>query len=108
MKFNSPVRYGGKFYTWDTLIRLKAQELANYVVGKRTNLDFGEPTPELNRLDSVVVRKMVLSLRTSDARKLGLAKSTLHYLRENARSERPFMVYGKVRRKLEREPALST
>jgi CRISPR-associated protein Cas1 len=77
------------------------------ILGKRAEVNFDEPTPELNRLDSVAVRKMILSLRTSDARKLGLAKSTLHYLRENARSERPFMVYGKVRRKLEREPAVS-
>ena len=72
IKFNSHVRHG-ELYSWDALIRLKAQELANYVIGKRTNLDFGEPTPELNRIDSVAVRKTILSLKTSDARKLGLA-----------------------------------
>ncbi len=108
IKFNSPVQYKGRFYSWDTLIRLKAQELANYILGKRAELNFDEPTLELNRIDSVAVRRMILSLKTSDARKLGLGKSTLHYLRENTRSERPFMVYGKVRRKLEREPALFT
>jgi len=108
IKFNSPVRYKGRSYSWDTVIRVKAQELANYILGKRAEVDFDEPTPELNRIDSVAVRKIILSLKTSDARKRGLAKSTLHYLRENTRSERPFMVYGKVRKKLEREPALFT
>jgi CRISPR-associated protein Cas1 len=93
----------------DTVIRLKAQELASHILGRRAEVNFDEPTPELNRIDSVAVRKMILSLKTSDARKLGLGKSTLHYLRENTRSGRTFMVYGKVRRKLDRrcspEPA---
>ena len=45
IKFNSPVRYEGRFYSWDTLIRMKAQELANYILDKKTDLDFGEPKP---------------------------------------------------------------
>jgi len=32
--------------------------------------------------------------------RLGISKSTLHDLRENARSERSFKVYEKVRKKL--------
>ena len=39
---------------------------------------------------------------------LTLSKSTLNYLRENITGKRPFMVYGKVRKKLERESPLST
>jgi len=28
IRFNSPIRCRGKLYSWDTIIRLKAQELA--------------------------------------------------------------------------------
>jgi len=60
MKFNSPVRHAGKFYSWDTLIRLKAQELASYVLCRRTDLDFSEPEPVLHRTDSEAIRSGLL------------------------------------------------
>ena len=100
IKFNSPVRYKGKFYSWDTLIRLKAQELANYVVGKRADLDFGEPKPVLHKTDSEAVRSGILSMTTAEARELGIRKNTLWYLRDRAKTEKTFRVYGKVATKL--------
>ena len=100
IKFNSPVQYKGKFYSWDTLIRLRAQELANYVVGKRTNLDFGEPKPVLHRTDSEAIRNRILSMTTADARKRGIRKNTMWYLRQRALTANDFNTYGKVRTKL--------
>jgi len=100
IRFNSPVRYTGRFYSWDTLIRLKAQELANYVVGKRTNLDFGEPKQILDRTDSEAVRNRILSMTTVDARKRGIRKNTMWYLKQRALTANNFVTYGKVRTKL--------
>jgi CRISPR-associated protein Cas1 len=45
IKFNSAARYKGRSYSWDTLIRLKAQELANYLLGKRSSLCVGSSSP---------------------------------------------------------------
>jgi CRISPR-associated protein Cas1 len=100
IKFNSPVRYKGRSYSWDTLIRLKAQELANYVVGKRTNLDFGEPKQILHRTDSEAARNRILSMTTAEARKRGIRENTLWYLQHRARGTKSFDVYSKVRRRL--------
>jgi CRISPR-associated protein Cas1 len=100
IKLNSPVRYGGKFYSWDTLIRLKAQELANYVVGKRADVDFGEPKPVLHRTDSEAIRSRILSLTTAEARKRGIRRNTLLYLRHRAKTEKPLRVYDKIRMRL--------
>ena len=100
IKFNSNVRYKGRFYSWDTLIRLKAQELANYVLGKRTNLDFGEPKQTLDGTDSEAVRNRILSMTTADARKRGIRKNTMWYLRQRALTANDFNTYGKVRTKL--------
>jgi len=100
IKFNSPVRYGGRFYSWDTLVRLKAQELANHVVGKRTNLDFDEPKPVLHRIDSEAIRSEILSMTAIEARKLGIRRNTLWHLHRRARSSSSLRIYGKTRAKL--------
>lgn len=65
IKFNSPVRHAGKLYSWDTLIRMKAQELANYILGRRTEPDFDKPRSNLDRSESEAVRNLILSLRRS-------------------------------------------
>jgi len=101
VKFNSPVRHAGRLYSWDTIVRLKAQELANHILRRRrVALDFGEPKPALERADSQAVRDQILSLTTTEARKLGVRRNTLWYLQERAKTEKSFRVYSKVRTKL--------
>jgi CRISPR-associated protein Cas1 len=99
-KFNSPVRHAGKFYNWDTVIRLKAQEVANYILSRRTELNFDRPKPNLEGSGFEAVRNLVLSLTTSEARKLGIRKNTLWYLQHRARSAKCFGTYSKVMAKL--------
>jgi len=101
IKFNSTVRYAGKWYSWDTLIRLKAQELANYILGNRAELSFEDPSPTLCRGDSERIRNSILSISSADARRLGIGKSTLWHLRYRAQAGKPMQIYGKVREKLE-------
>jgi CRISPR-associated protein Cas1 len=95
------VVYCGKRLTWDTVIFRKCQELARYLLGEVASLDFTSPRPVLERSDTRMLREKILSLSQSQGSKLGIGKSTLHYLRENAESGRPFRVCGKVRVKLE-------
>jgi len=85
---------------WDTLIGLKVQEFARYLAGKADSFDLKSPAPVLEREDSRELRERILSLSASDARRLGISKSTLHYLRRHARSERSFKVYREVAFKL--------
>jgi CRISPR-associated protein Cas1 len=100
IKFNSPVKYKGRLFAWDTIIRLKAGELAGYVIGKLTELGFGEPRPSFERSDSQSVRDLILSLTTKGAMKLGIRKNTLWYLEHRARGDKTFRIYSKVRTKL--------
>jgi CRISPR-associated protein Cas1 len=100
-QFNSGVRYDGKRVTWDTLILRKCQELARYLLGKTNGFDLANPRPVLESRDSRVVRQKILSLSGSHAGRLGLNKSTLHYLRKRARDEKPFRIYQPVMAKLE-------
>jgi CRISPR-associated protein Cas1 len=99
-KFNSPVDHNDKRYGWDSVIRIKVQDVANYISEKRHELSFDGPYPELVRTASYLNRSIILSLTASEARRRGIGKSTLHYLRKNARRPKPFRIYTSVRTKL--------
>lgn len=63
-------------------------------------VDFSVPKLGLKRYDTEELRQKILSLSMSQAKKLGIGKGSLHYLRKNAKSEKPFRVYGKVKERL--------
>jgi CRISPR-associated protein Cas1 len=100
-RFNSGVRYNGRALKWDTVIEQKTVELGRFLVGRTGKLDFLNPSPKLDHVDNRELRGAVLSLSPSEARRIGIGRSTLHYLRRDAGSERSFKVYGKVLNKLQ-------
>jgi CRISPR-associated protein Cas1 len=99
-RFNVGVTYDGRTLKWDTLIEHEAVELGRYLVGRSSKIDFSEPSPNLGRDDDQELRTRILSLSQSEACRLGIGKSALHYLRRNAASPRPFVLYEKMRDRL--------
>ena len=99
-RFNSAVRCKGRAFKWDTVIEQKANELGRFLVGRTDTLDFSAPSPTLRQTDDRELRRRILSLDQSGAGKLGIGKSTLHYLRTNAASGRSVRVYQKVLKRL--------
>jgi len=91
---------GGDSLKWNTLILLKVQEFARYLTGKSDRFDLKSPAPVLERSDSKELRERILSLSASEARKLGLGKGTVHYLKKHARDRKPFKIYTSVSDKL--------
>ena len=89
-RFNSGVRSKGLALKWDTAIEQKTVELSRYLVSKSAKLDFSEPSPGLRRSDNKEVQRRIVGLTQEKARRLGIGKSTLHYLRKNARNPYPF------------------
>jgi hypothetical protein len=100
-RFNAGVTYKGRVLKWDTVIEQKANELGRYLTGKSSMPDFVEPAPKLERQDGRELRTKILALTVSQAGRLGVGKSTLHYLRKKTRNNGSFRVYGKVRAKIE-------
>ena len=100
-RFNSGVKYKDKTWKWDTTILNKTKELARFLLCKSESIDFVEPAPSLMRSDCQELRNRILELSAREARKLGIDKSTLHYLRKRARDKRPFKVYWKTENLLE-------
>jgi len=99
-RFNAGVRCNGRTLKWDTIIERKAVELSRYLLGRTEKLDFMEP-PHLGTSGDRDLRRQILNLSQSGAQRLGIGRSTLHYLRRNATLGRPLRVYNKVRRRLD-------
>ena len=98
-RFNSGIEYKGHHFRWDSLIGQKLIEFSRFLVGKSQEINFIEPSPILERDDSMDLRKRILSLTQHDASKIGIGKSTLHYLRKNTNKTR-FRIYEPVMTKL--------
>jgi hypothetical protein len=95
-RFNVGVKYNRRVLKWDTVVEEKTTELGRFLLNRTGRLDFAEPTPTLYRMDDQKLRTRILSLSQSEARELGIEKSTLHYLRRKTASERPFKVHDEV------------
>jgi CRISPR-associated protein Cas1 len=99
-RFNSGVPWKGRVLKWDTVIEQKANDLGRFMLKKSRVLDFMEPDPKLERYDDRLIRAKILALTQCEARERGIGKSTLHYLRLNAKSSRSFRVFEKTQRRL--------
>lgn len=100
-RFNSGVAYDGRTLKWDTVIQQKTMELSRFLTGISHSFEAIRPTPMLHAPDNLHLREQILSLSSEKASTLGIPKSTLHYLRANAKNRRTFKVYHKVKQKLE-------
>jgi CRISPR-associated protein Cas1 len=97
---NKRVKYQGKQTTWSYALLLKTRELAHYLVGKRKTVDFSKPNYEIERQDSDEIRKKIIEISYSDWKKLGFSKGTLHYMKQNAKSNKPFTLNAHVRERV--------
>ena len=100
-QFNSGVTYNGRLLKWDTIIEEKVCELGRVLVNRSHAVDFEKPSPRLLRHDDRELRASILALTQSEARELGIGKSTLCYLRKNASDVRTFRVYRNTLTKLQ-------
>jgi hypothetical protein len=101
-RFNSPVMHKGRELKWDTVIEQKAVEFGRFLAGRIGRLDFSQPSPTLRRTVDVRLRRRILSLSQSEAKELGIGKSTFHYLHNRARDNGSVIVYRNVRHKLDK------
>lgn len=100
-QFNSGVNWKGRILKWDTIVEMKATELSRSLSCKSRVIDFVEPCPILERSDTVNIRKRILTLTEREARRIGIGKSTLHYLRSNAGKSSSFKIYEPTLSRLE-------
>jgi CRISPR-associated protein Cas1 len=93
---NKKVSYKGKESTWGYVIFLKVRELAHYLTSKKEKLDFIKPEYEIDRIDSYDIRQKILNISYIEWEKLGFSKGSLHYMKQNAKSDKPFTLNSHV------------
>ncbi|WP_342306511.1 CRISPR-associated endonuclease Cas1 [Methanolobus sp. ZRKC5] len=98
---NKKVAYKKQSVMWSYALLLKTRELAQYLVGKRKNLDFSKPAYAVERQDSDEIRQKILSIPYSEWKKMGFSKGTLHYMKKNAEADKPFSLNAHVRERVE-------
>jgi CRISP-associated protein Cas1 len=99
--FTQSVKYNGKNNQWNQIIQLKAQELSNYLVNKLKKIDFHLPEPSLERVDNREIRDKILNLSYSEWEKMGYSKGNLHYMKQNAKANKPFALNQHIRDRLD-------
>jgi len=95
--FNAKYNYkNGKNYSYQIILQDNLQQLSNFIVDKKKEVDFVIPKIKLNRNDNVQLREKILSMTPDERKKLGINKSTLWYLRKNLSEGKIPKIYQKV------------
>jgi CRISP-associated protein Cas1 len=69
--------------------------LANFIAGRKHELEFVVPLVKIDRNDSIDVREMILNMTPSQRKMLGINKSTLWYQKRNLREGKCIKLYNK-------------
>jgi CRISPR-associated protein Cas1 len=78
------------------------RELSHHLVGKRKAVEFKKPSYMSERDDSDLLRKKIVDMSYTEWKKMGFSKGTLHYMKQNAKADKPFTLNAHVRERFER------
>jgi CRISPR-associated protein Cas1 len=98
---NKSVTYQDKSMMWNYVLLLKTRELAQFLNGKTKKIDFTTPSYMIERQDTDEIRKKILAISYTEWKEMGFSKGTLHYMKNNAKGNKPFTLNAHVRERLE-------
>ena len=95
--FNAKYNYkNSKRYSYQIILQDNMQQLANFVVDKEKEFDFGIPKMKIDRNDDVELREKILKMTTIERERLGINKSTLRHIQKNLSEGKTPKIYEKV------------
>ena len=97
---NRSLKLAGKKSLWSSILLLKTRELAFYLTGRRKKLEFVNPVYKVEKDDSEELRQKIIDMSYSEWKKMGFSKGTLHNMKQNAKSGKPFSLNAHVRERL--------
>ena len=82
--FNAKHNYkNDKNYSYQIILQDNLQQLANFIVDKKKEFEFGIPNIKLNRNDNLELRRKILNMTPEERKQLGINKSTLWHIKKN-------------------------
>lgn len=88
-----------KQHSYQSILLDCVQQMANFVIGKRTDLLLDIPTMNIRRIVSLELRHKILTLSPIERKRLGINKSTLWYQKRRLLHGRNIKLYAKTRSK---------
>ncbi|WMW23043.1 CRISPR-associated protein Cas1 [Methanolobus mangrovi] len=98
---NKKVTYQDKSMIWSYVPLFKTRELAQFLNGKKRKIDFITHSYMTERQDTDEIRKKILSISYSEWKEMEFSKGTLHYMKKNAKGDKPFSLNTHVRERLD-------
>ena len=95
--FNAKYNYkNNKQYPYQIILQDNLQQLANFILEKKKEIDFVIPKMKINRNDDVELRYRILNMTPNERKELGINKSTLWYIRKNLSEGKTPKIYEKI------------
>jgi hypothetical protein len=87
--FSQSIKYRGRNHQWYVMVQIKVQEFSQYLMNNIRDLDLNTPEPYIESIDSKEMRNRILKLPYSDWMAKGYTKSSLAYIKTQAKSNKP-------------------
>ena len=94
------VRKRKRNHTYQNILFDNVQQLANFIVGKRKDLQFVIPQVKIQRNDPLELQQKILAMSPTETKRRGINKSTLWYQKKNLARGNRIRVYEKIMSKL--------
>ena len=100
--FNARYNYkNGKNYSYQIILQDNLQQLSNFIVDKKNEIDFSIPKIKLSRNDNLELKKKILNMTPDERKELRINKSTLWYIKKNLSDGKIPKIYEKILLKIQ-------
>jgi len=102
LNFNAKYNYkNDKNYSYQNILQDNLQQLSNFVVGKKKEIEFNIPAMKLHRNDNLKLKEKISSMTNEERKGFGINKSTLWHMKKNLKEGKTISVYDKVLSKIQ-------
>jgi len=98
--FNKRVNFKGKLCTWSNVLITQTTDLAHYLVGDKSEINFEKPFFEIERTDTEEIRRLISEMPYTVWKKMGYSKGTLHPLKQKVKEGKAFNLSMQVKERL--------
>ena len=88
--FNAKYNYkNGKHFSYQVILQDNIQQLSNFIIGKKNEIEFNIPKMRLYRNDNLKLKEKILKMTNEERKGFGINKSTLWYIKKTLKQMNP-------------------
>lgn len=98
--FNKKVRFKGQVCSWSYVLMSQTTDLAHYLLGNKSKINFAKPEFYLERQDTEEMRNLIANISYKKWRDLGFSKGTLQPMKQKVKDNKPFYLTENIKKRL--------